>query len=64
MAKVHKYRARTKHLNTKYHHFRDYVTRGDISIHAIDTLDQLADFLTKPVNVDTLQRLRKLVMGW
>jgi len=26
MAKVHKYRARTKHLNTKYHHFRDYVT--------------------------------------
>ena len=25
MAKVHKYRPRTKHLNVKLHHFRDYV---------------------------------------
>ena len=64
MARHHKYRPRTKHINVKLHHFRDYVTRKEISIHQIDTKDQLADYLTKPVNAETLQRLRKRVMGW
>jgi hypothetical protein len=64
IAKVHKYRPRTKHLNVKLHHFCDYVTRGEISINPINTKDQLADYLTKPVTAETLQRLRKEVMGW
>ena len=64
MAKTHKYRPRTKHLNVKLHHFRDYVTRGEISIHKIGTLDQLADYLTKPVNQEILEHLRPTVMGW
>lgn len=64
MAREHKYRPRTKHLNVKLHHFRDYVDRGEITIHKIDTLDQLADYLTKPVNEEILTKLRKLVMGW
>ena len=64
MAKNHKYRPRTKHLNIKYHHFRDYVERGEISIHKIDTTDQLADYLTKPVSQDILEHLRPKVMGW
>jgi hypothetical protein len=64
MAKTHKYRPRTKHLNVKLHHFRDYVTRGEISIHKIDTKEQLADYLTKPVNLDILEHLRPKVMGW
>jgi hypothetical protein len=33
-------------------------------VHKIDTKDQRADYLTKPVNVEILERLRKLVMGW
>jgi hypothetical protein len=64
MAKVHKYRPRTKHLNVKLHHFRSYVETKQISIHPISTHDQLADYLTKPVNVDILRELRKRVMGW
>ena len=64
MAKTHKYRPRTKHLNVKLHHFRDYVTRGEISIHKIDTKEQRADYLTKPVNQETLEHLRPKVMGW
>ena len=64
MAKNYKYRPRTKHLNVKYHHFRDYVERGEISIHKIDTSDQLADYLTKPVPLETLEHLRPQVMGW
>ena len=64
MAKNHKYRPRTKHLNVKLHHFRDYVSRGEIQINQIGSESQLADYLTKPVNSETLQRLRKIVMGW
>ena len=64
MAKVHKYRPRTKHVNVKYHHFRDYVSRGEVTISAISTNNQPADILTKPVNESTLRRHRKTIMGW
>lgn len=64
MARIHKYRPRTKHLNVKLHHFRDYVVRKEISILPIDTDDQQADYLTKPVNEDILTRHRKTVQGW
>ena len=47
MATVHKHRARTKHLNMKLDHFRDYVTRGEVNILPIITLDQASDYLTK-----------------
>jgi hypothetical protein len=64
IAKTHKFRPRTKHLNVKLHHFRDYVTRKEISIHPISTTEQLADYLTKPVNLFILRKLRNTVMGW
>ena len=64
MAKVHKFRPRTKHLNVKLHHFRGYVERGDITIHAIPTTEQLSDYLTKPLAQNVLAPLRKMVMGW
>ena len=64
MATTHKFCPRTKYINVKLHHFHDYVTGGDITIHAINTKDQLADYLTKPVNEETLLHLRKVVMDW
>jgi hypothetical protein len=64
IAKVPKMRPRTKHINIKYHHFRSYVDRGEISIHAISTDLQPADMLTKPLNSSTLQRHRLKIMGW
>jgi hypothetical protein len=64
MAKTHKFRPRTKHLNFKLHHFRDYVTRQEISIHPISTADQSADFLTKALNEELHQKHRKDVQGW
>jgi hypothetical protein len=64
MAKVHKYRPRTKHLNIRLHHFRDYVERHEISIHAIATEDQPADYLTKALNETQLAKHRQTVMGW
>ena len=64
MANVHKYRPRTKHLNVKLHHFRRYVNDGSIKIVTIGSEQQQADYLTKPVHINVLQRLRQLVMGW
>ena len=64
MARVHKYRPRTKHMNVKYHHFRDYVSRGVVKLYPIRTNAQPADILTKPVPKEILQRHRKSLMGW
>ena len=64
MAKNHKYRPRTKHLNIKLHHFQDYVERKEISIHAIPTAEQPADFLTKALSEDLSVKHRRTVMGW
>jgi hypothetical protein len=64
LAKVPKMRPRTKHINVKYHHFREYVENNEISINKIDTLDQPADILTKPVNEVLLKKHRLTIMGW
>ena len=64
IAKVPKTRARTKMLNIRYHHFRDYVDRGEIEILPIKSGDQPADMLTKALNSETLARHRKTIMGW
>jgi hypothetical protein len=64
MATEHKARPRTKHLNVKYHHFRDQVLKGEISVHAIDTNLQCADLLTKPLNEVQTKLHRKFIQGW
>ena len=64
MANVHKYRPRTKHLNVKLNHFRQYVDDGKIIILPIESKDQKGDYLTKPVRYETLQKLHEMVMGW
>ena len=64
MAKETKFRPRTKHINVKLHHFRSYVESQQITIHKIDTLEQNADYLTKPLAQELLEKLRKKVMGW
>eukprot|EP00980_Cylindrotheca_fusiformis_P027675 scaffold22031_cov73-Cylindrotheca_fusiformis.AAC.1 len=53
MARSPKIRPRTKHINLKYHHFREHIAQdgedatGKIHVRAIDTRDQLADVFTK-----------------
>jgi hypothetical protein len=59
-----KMRPRTRHINTKYHHFRNKVQDGTISIHPVSTEDMLADILTKICNEETHTKLRKQLMGW
>ena len=64
IARIHKYRPRTKHLNVKLHHFRSYVDSKEITIKYIRTDQQLADYLTKPLSIELLERHRKAIMGW
>ena len=54
----------TRHINTKYHHFRDKVMNGTLEIHPVSTNDMLADILTKITNEAIHTRQRKRMMGW
>ena len=63
IARIHKYRPRTKHLNNRLHHFRSYINNG-ITIHKIDTKEQPADMLTKPLSEELLFKFRRIMMGW
>jgi Reverse transcriptase (RNA-dependent DNA polymerase) len=64
MATVHKMRPRTKHLNIKYHHFRSHVDNGTITVHKIDTKENISDMLTKGQPLDLLRKHRLLLLGW
>jgi hypothetical protein len=59
-----KYRARTKHINIKWHHFKDQVRNGSVKIIKVDTTLNWADTLTKPLSRVKLESLRKLIQGW
>jgi len=62
IATVPKMRPRTKHLNIKYHHFREEVRKGTVSIY--HTKDQIADIFTKPLPEASFVKFRERMMGW
>ena len=64
MTKSDKFTPRTKHIALKYHHFRSFVKRDIIRILPISTKEQLADMLTKPLEIPIFEYLRKRLCGW
>eukprot|EP00978_Attheya_sp_CCMP212_P002524 scaffold5126_cov29-Attheya_sp.AAC.3 len=64
LTNVPKMRARTKHINSKYHHFRDFVIRKIVSVLACDTSRQLGDGFTKSTSKEIFLRHRMEIMGW
>jgi hypothetical protein len=64
IANVPKMRPRTKHLNIKYHHFREEVKKGTISIYHTRTEEQIADIFTKPLPEQPFIKFREKMMGW
>ncbi|KAL7475458.1 hypothetical protein ACHAW6_001370 [Cyclotella cf. meneghiniana] len=48
-----KLRPQRKYINVCYHHFREHVRKDLIKIYPIDTQDQIADMLTKPLPLET-----------
>jgi Reverse transcriptase (RNA-dependent DNA polymerase) len=64
LANVPKMRPRTRHINLKYHHFREFVATKLIRVLKVDGDNQLADQLTKPLSDDKFLHLRKGLLGW
>ena len=66
IAKVPRMRPRTKHINVKYFHFVEYTSRENAPFlfERIDTEEQPADMLTKPLAFPGLVRHRKWLLGW
>ena len=54
MALIYRFRPQIKYIDIKLYHFCDYLTRGDILINAIDTSNQLVDYLTKLLTIEVL----------
>ena len=64
MSKNKKFTPRTKHIALKYHHFRKFVSDKTINILSVDTREQIADILTKPVELNQFIYLRRKLSGW
>ncbi|CAA7027704.1 unnamed protein product [Microthlaspi erraticum] len=52
---------RSKHIHVRYHFLRDLVNEGTIQLDYCPTQDQLADFMTKAVKLETFEKLRSRV---
>jgi len=64
LANAPKMGPRTKHINIKYHHFRNAIDKKKIEIEYIDTHEQLADIGTKPLEPKSFEKLRNMLIGW
>jgi hypothetical protein len=48
-------RKRIKHIDLRYHYLRDKVTNGEIILDWVQSTNQLADSLTKPLSVPAFE---------
>jgi hypothetical protein len=64
LAKVPKMRPRTKHINIKYHHFREHVRLGLVTVESVKTDAQVADIFTKPLPLVPFKRHRLKLQLW
>ena len=51
--------ARTKHIDIRHHFLRDNISREVITLDFINSENQIADILTKPLNESTFTKLRR-----
>ena len=63
LARLPKFRPRTKHINVAWHHFRDFVRQGVIKIFPCSTETMTADALTKPLPQNLFYRHRVKMLG-
>jgi hypothetical protein len=62
LARLPKMRPRTKHINVRFHHFREHVRLGLIKVFPISTDQQLADIFTKPLAQNAFLNIRKALL--
>ena len=51
--------SRTKHNEIRHHFIRDHVLRNEIFIEFVDSLNQLANIFTKPLNEAQFVKIRR-----
>ncbi|KAK8983114.1 hypothetical protein V6N11_057870 [Hibiscus sabdariffa] len=51
--------SRTKHIEIRHHFIRDHVSKNNIVLEYVDTLHQLADIFTKPLDKERFWTLRR-----
>ena len=64
VAKVPSMLPRTKHIGLKYHHFRQAIQQGIITIEYVPTAKQIADIFTKLLPAPSFTYLRYKLLGW
>jgi hypothetical protein len=64
LAHLPKIPPRTKHINVRFHHFREHVRLGLIKVFPISTDQQLADIFTKPLAQNAFLNLRKALLHY
>jgi histone deacetylase 1/2 len=64
LIRLPKIRPRTKHINTKMHHFREHVANGSITIQYVPTEEQQADIATKSLSLPLFTKFRASILGW
>ncbi|KAE8258945.1 hypothetical protein A4X09_0g7837 [Tilletia walkeri] len=55
------YHRRTKHIELRYHYIRSLKTQGTVDLEYVDTHNQTADILTKPVPAPVLYKHRDAI---
>ena len=58
LAEDHVWHSHTKHIRVKYHYTRELVLAGETSVLRVNSKDNTADILTKPLARSDFQRLR------
>ena len=53
------FHSRTKHIDIRHHYIRNLIENKDVALVHIDTKRQLADILTKPLDGDRHELLRR-----
>ncbi|KAL7530988.1 hypothetical protein ACHAWF_008366 [Thalassiosira exigua] len=63
LARLPKFRPRTKHINVCWHHFRAYARAGTLKFFPCDSADMTADALTKPLPQNSFVKHRTKMLG-
>ncbi|GAV59136.1 hypothetical protein CFOL_v3_02667 [Cephalotus follicularis] len=58
LSKNHVQHSKSKHIEIRHHFLKDHVEKGDIFLEYIDTLNQVADIFTKPLDNEMFCTLR------
>lgn len=53
--------SRAKHIEVKHHFIRDHVAKLDVYLQHVDTEDQLADILTKPLHLEQFDSIKEIM---